>query len=281
MSEGFYIDARYEEQMSLLTDAQAGVLMKALLLYVNEKPIPEMDGMTAIIFTCMRHEIDYEKQKKQMLSLVRKEAGKKGGRPSKSLINKGNKAKKPNAFFGFCKDFPLIGKESTKEKDYIPIQTRKKEKNFINKINKNTACSYTHEDEVDFSSFSDDELLAWGEGLNTDFEDEQSTKLFFEWNAEIERRKPNAWEGKTIYDDGIERLKSHEEIMQEYGVSSSLKSALRGFLKHCYVNGNLVTNDRFEGIIARLADVFGNDESMKCDCVYKAINGGFFDIGIR
>ena len=214
MADGFYVDARYEEQMSLLTDAQAGVLMKALLLYVNEKPIPEMDGMTAIIFTCMRHEIDYEKQKKQMLSLVRKEAGKKGGRPPKSLINKGNKAKKPNAFFGFCKDFPLIGKESTKEKDYNPIQRVSKKEKYIK--NNHTVGAYTCE--------------------------------------------------------------SHEEVMRDYGMTESVIATMQDFLRHCFLNGHVVTNAKLEDILFRLVDRYGQDARGMNECINKAISGGYLDI---
>ena len=91
MKSSFVFDTKYDGQIALLTDEQAGVLFRAIRAYQAEKELPEMDEITNIVFVIMRQEMDEEKQKKQMLSLVRKEAGSKGGRPSKCLINK-NKA---------------------------------------------------------------------------------------------------------------------------------------------------------------------------------------------
>ena len=103
-NETFTMHLKYGEQIALLTDAQAGVLFRAMIAYYAEQDLPKMDEITKIAFVPIRQNIDEEKQKKQMLSLVRKQAGSKGGRPSKSLINKGNKAKKPNAYFAFSKE---------------------------------------------------------------------------------------------------------------------------------------------------------------------------------
>ena len=113
-----------------------------------------------------------------------------------------------------------------------------------------------------------------------DFTDEEETARFFAWSEEMERRgKSQSWEGRIVNVDGfIGRLKSHAEIMDELCVSNALKGALSGFLRHCYVNHRLVTNDKLVDIIERLCDQYGTDEERKVACVERAIRGGFFDV---
>lgn len=98
MKDSFIIYTKYEEQISLLSDTQAGVLFRALLCYQGDKCLPTMDGLTNMIFTVIRQQIDADNQAYEHICRTRKAAGAKGGRPSKSLTNKGNKAKKPNGF---------------------------------------------------------------------------------------------------------------------------------------------------------------------------------------
>lgn len=101
MKDGFVIYTKYEEQIKMLTDTQAGVLLRAMISHQKGDPLPKMDGMTTMAFTFIRQQIDAENQKQESISAIRKEAGKKGGRPSKSLLNKGDKAKKANGYLAF------------------------------------------------------------------------------------------------------------------------------------------------------------------------------------
>ena len=101
MKDGFVIYTKYEEQIKMLTDTQAGVLLRAMLSHQKGTPLPKMDGMTTMAFTFIRQQIDAENQKQESISAIRKEAGKKGGRPSKSLLNKEDKAKKANGYLAF------------------------------------------------------------------------------------------------------------------------------------------------------------------------------------
>ena len=57
-----------------------------------------MDSMTNIVFTVIRQQIDFDNQKYLDICEARRVAGSQGGRPSKSLGNKGNKPKKANGF---------------------------------------------------------------------------------------------------------------------------------------------------------------------------------------
>lgn len=113
--DSFVIYTRYEEQISLLTDEQAGILLRAMIKYQSGQELPQMDGMTQMAFSFIKAKMDEENQKNQLLSNARKLAGEKGGRPSKSLTNKGNKAKKPIAFEVIESD-EIIGKNDDTEK---------------------------------------------------------------------------------------------------------------------------------------------------------------------
>lgn len=159
MKDSFIIYTKYEEQISLLSDAQAGVLFRALFCYQTEKTLPQMDGITNIVFTTIRQDIAAENQRYNEICEINKANGKRGGRPSKSLINKGNKPKKPNGFEsdekkpsgflgysekpnGFNKENSPNEKESSKEKEITLIrnQESKKERNlYIN--NNQGACA--------------------------------------------------------------------------------------------------------------------------------------------
>lgn len=75
-------------------------------------------------------------------------------------------------------------------------------------------------------------------------------------------------------DDGF---KSHEEVMDEFGVSNLLKGYIKGFLRHCYLNKHIVSNEKLESIIFRLFEDLDSDKE-RIECIERAISGGYFDI---
>ena len=93
MKDGFVIYTKYEEQIKMLTDTQAGILLRAMI------PLPKMDGLTAMAFTFIRQENDEDGKRYEEICRINKENGMKGGRPRKTLINKGEEPKKPNGYF--------------------------------------------------------------------------------------------------------------------------------------------------------------------------------------
>jgi hypothetical protein len=109
--ESFIIYTKYGEQINLLSDTQAGVLLRALIKYQSGEELPKMDGMTNLVFSVIRQQMDFDNNKYDEMCKARSNAGKQGGRPAKPLENKGketkkanalnDKAKKPNAFLGF------------------------------------------------------------------------------------------------------------------------------------------------------------------------------------
>ena len=77
---------------------------------------------------------------------------------------------------------------------------------------------------------------------------------------------------------GEEDFKTHEDIMREWGLSEGLIDSLKSFLRHCYLNKHIVTNEKLNDIILRLVDKFSNDQEAMIECVERAIRGGYLDI---
>lgn len=89
MKESFVLYVKYLENIEMLSMEQRGVLITALMSYVSDKDIPDMDGMTAMAYSFIKSQIDRDFEKYEETCRKRSEAGKLGGRP---------KAKKANGF---------------------------------------------------------------------------------------------------------------------------------------------------------------------------------------
>ena len=99
MKDGFVVYTKYEEQIKMLTDTQAGILLRAMIAHQKGEPLPKMDGLTAMAFTFIRQQNDEDGKRREEICRINKENGMKGGRPRKTLINKGEEPKKPNGYF--------------------------------------------------------------------------------------------------------------------------------------------------------------------------------------
>lgn len=86
--------------------------------------------------------------------------------------------------------------------------------------------------------------------------------------------------------EGENALESYDEIMERWEVGPMTRAALVEFIKHCTLNGKLITNHKLEDIISRLQDYYCYTEyGNKCDSeqskeVYRAIQGGWFDVKV-
>ena len=98
MKDSFVIYTKYEEQINILSDAQAGVLLRALIKYQNGAELPKMDGITTMAFSFIKQQIEFDNKKYDEVCKVNKENGQRGGRPTKAIENKGEKPKKPSGF---------------------------------------------------------------------------------------------------------------------------------------------------------------------------------------
>lgn len=101
---------------------------------------------------------------------------------------------------------------------------------------------------------------------------------------EEERKQASTRELTTTYAparEDVGSLKdypSHSQLMSDFGVSERLQTVLREFLRHCYLNKHLISNDTLGSIITRLDIAYRNDEQAKIDSVLRAIRGGYYDI---
>ena len=96
--KGFLLYYDYRKHLSLLSDAERGKLLMALLNYGERGDMPEdLDGMAFMAFSFITGQMDRDAQKYADTCRKRSEAGKQGGRPKKET-GKQDKAKKTNGF---------------------------------------------------------------------------------------------------------------------------------------------------------------------------------------
>ena len=97
----FVLYTSYLDQVDLLSDEQAGVLLKSILRYAAGAEPAQMDGMTAMAFSFIKAGIDKDTDKYKKTCEARREAGRMGGRPPKceGEEEKQTKAKKANGFY--------------------------------------------------------------------------------------------------------------------------------------------------------------------------------------
>lgn len=236
MKDGFVFQTKYEEQVKMLSNEQAGILLRALISYQRGAELPPMDDLTQMAFLFIRQDIDSESKRRAEICSINRANGRLGGRPSKSLTNKGVKPKKPNGFqdnrtetekterFLERENNPNE-KESTKEKDNTLKRENERKKEIDKELISISACTCA---------------------------------------------------------EGEDFIKTHEEIMQEWELSYGLTETLKDFLRHCFLNGHIVSNAKLEDIIYRLFEKFGSfngpDEKAMIECVNIAIRGGYFDV---
>lgn len=84
-----------------LTDAEAGVLFRAVMTYSATDEIVDMDRVVRGHFNHIKTRIDQDNEEYERVIKARSEAGAKGGRPKKQMVSgeKQQKTKKANGFF--------------------------------------------------------------------------------------------------------------------------------------------------------------------------------------
>ncbi len=83
----FLIYLDYQQQFELLTDEQAGKLIKAIIKYEKTGETLELDGMTKMAFSFIKTQLDRDREKYQARCEKNRENAKKGGRPKKQKVN--------------------------------------------------------------------------------------------------------------------------------------------------------------------------------------------------
>lgn len=58
MKDSFILFSEYSEQFNMLSNEQAGILIKAIFAYSTDSELPEMDTLTKMAFLFLRFEIE-------------------------------------------------------------------------------------------------------------------------------------------------------------------------------------------------------------------------------
>lgn len=81
MKDSFILFTEYKEQFEMLTNEQAGVLIRAIFSFVSDEEVPEMEPLTRMAFTFIKAAIDRADDKYQRKVNANRVNGCLGGRP--------------------------------------------------------------------------------------------------------------------------------------------------------------------------------------------------------
>lgn len=172
------------EDLGELEDADAGILLKAIMQYLNDGSIYDrLYGDARVMFRFIRRHIDRDKAKYAETCKKRAESGKLGGRPKKANGYFGNQmlSEKPLATFAFS--------EKQKNPDY--------------------ENDYEHENEYVYVHENENEAKAAGAAM-VPADDEQREKSMYE---DPQKRIKFLKTMIGLYSTGALR---DEEVLQEY-----------------------------------------------------------------
>ena len=93
--KGFLLYHDYRKHLAMLTDEERGRLLMALLDYSESGVQPELSGASAMAFSFISWQMDRDAERYEEVCEKRREAGKRGGRPSKPN-GFSEEAKEPN-----------------------------------------------------------------------------------------------------------------------------------------------------------------------------------------
>lgn len=122
--DSFLLYTEWGEQISRLSDEQAGRLIKNIFAYKSGTQAPDMDDMTYMCFSFLKSQIDRDAEKYNATCEKRREAGRKGGKAN------GSKSKQMEANAFFAKHYDNDN-EYDNDYDYDDDERKKKERNVI------------------------------------------------------------------------------------------------------------------------------------------------------
>ena len=103
----------YRKHFEIMTDEEAGKVIKAIFAYVNNEDVQELDGAACMALSFIEAQLDRDREAYDRKCEVNKENGTKGGRPRKKqedpeksrLVEEQKKnPQKPNALSGLQKE---------------------------------------------------------------------------------------------------------------------------------------------------------------------------------
>lgn len=90
---GILLYSDFEEQINLLSDEEAGLLLKSIFVYEREGVCPQLSPVAQMVFISIRQSLDRNLERYKEISEKNRENGKHGGRPAKA-DNQGEKKPK-------------------------------------------------------------------------------------------------------------------------------------------------------------------------------------------
>ena len=95
--DSFILYTEWSKNISILSDEQAGVLIKSLFAFARDEELPAMDSLTEMCYLFLQAQIDRDAKRYEEVKSIRSEAGKKGaaarwqnGKNGKRIFANGN-----------------------------------------------------------------------------------------------------------------------------------------------------------------------------------------------
>lgn len=123
----FIFYTKYKDQFELLTGDEVKNIMLAMCQYAEELTVPGLSDREMLVFSMIKREMDYDREKYEEVCEKRREAGAKGGKAKQT------KAKQANANFAKQTESKQAEYESeydTDIKEKPPIGGKKKSSRF-------------------------------------------------------------------------------------------------------------------------------------------------------
>lgn len=111
---------------------------------------------------------------------------------------------------------------------------------------------------------------------DNDYDNEYDNDDEYDYDI-LESKKERKENNNIILHSRTHERMSYDEIFECFGVEPMLKDTLIEFIRHCSLNGKMLTNDKLQSIIVHL-DMYHKDVYDKIKSVQNAISGGYFDI---
>lgn len=125
--KSFQLYSDYIDHFSLMSDEEAGKLIKAIFCYVNDLPCEELAGLPLMAFSFIRSQLKRDSDKYDARCEINRRNGKLGGRPKKAQTEE---PKKPDGMeeTQSVLDIPGIEAEEKTPEQEVPQEPPKKPK---------------------------------------------------------------------------------------------------------------------------------------------------------
>lgn len=143
--KAFVLYKKYAKPISMMSDEQAGILLKSIFAYEDGNEIEIEDLAVSLLFQLIKEDLDDNNERYEEIRAKRIEAGRKGGRPRKESESESEeangseeKAKKANGFSEKQTEAKKavsvsvsVSDSILKEKDNTSYYPKRKVENFI------------------------------------------------------------------------------------------------------------------------------------------------------